>query len=310
MDLPEPSTGGGGGGGGGETGGEAGRTSRFLFRCFSSLILSLAASFLFSFLLGLLGLAIEELSASAPLSVPSTCRILSSSIDIRTSKICELGMFNYKAKRVFYPSEKTKFRCRYDYYWASVFEVEYKEYFSSHTFHAVAEVPKEALPEECRPSFGAAWSTRMKFKVNETYNCRYIPGSQRADIFLDDLFYCQAKEPSITEMIRRYFTLFRRLYYKQISGQHVVYSVAGVISGILISIFVVILIKIVHLLARASVRKWNAFGANIMVIVVQLRRVCLFVAYLCAMCWLTLHYSETIGLKRLFFNSEVDERTS
>lgn len=106
------------------------------------------------------------------------------------------------------------------------------------------------------------------------------------------------------------FTRFRRLYYKQISGQHVVYSVAGVISGILISIFVVILIKIVHLLARASVRKWNAFGANIMVIVVQLRRVCLFVAYLCAMCWLTLHYSETIGLKRLFFNSEVDERTS
>ncbi|RRT53322.1 hypothetical protein B296_00032778 [Ensete ventricosum] len=138
MDLSKPSRGGGG------TGGDAGRASRFLFRCFSSLILSLAASFLFSFLLGLLGLAIEELSASAPLSVPSTCRILSSSelilpchtfkskltnfgylagVDIRTSKICELGMFNYKAKHVFYPSEKTKFRCRYDYYWASVFEV-------------------------------------------------------------------------------------------------------------------------------------------------------------------------------------------
>ncbi|KAJ8499443.1 hypothetical protein OPV22_009995 [Ensete ventricosum] len=306
MDLPKPSRGGGG------TGGDAGRASRFLFRCFSSLILSLAASFLFSFLLGLLGLAIEELSASAPLSVPSTCRILSSSVDIRTSKICELGMFNYKAKHVFYPSEKTKFRCRYDYYWASVFEVEYKEYFSSHLFHSVAEVPKEALPEECRPSFGAAWSTRMKFKVNETYNCRYIPGSQRADIFLDDLFYCQAKEPSITEMIRRYFTLFRRLYHKQISGWHVVYSVAGVISGVLISIFVVILLKIIHLLARASARKLMsslAFGANIVVIVVQLRRVCLSVAYLCAMCWLTLHYGEMIGLKRLIFNSEVDERT-
>lgn len=29
----------------------------------------------------------------------------------------------------------------------------------------MAEVPKEALPEECRPGFGAAWLTRNKFKV-------------------------------------------------------------------------------------------------------------------------------------------------
>lgn len=44
-------------------------------------------------------------------------------VDIRSSKVCELGLLNYKAKHVFYPSEKKKFRCRYDYYWASVFKV-------------------------------------------------------------------------------------------------------------------------------------------------------------------------------------------
>ena len=44
-------------------------------------------------------------------------------VDIRSSKVCELGVLNYKAKRVFYPFEASKFRCRYDYYWASIFKV-------------------------------------------------------------------------------------------------------------------------------------------------------------------------------------------
>ena len=44
-------------------------------------------------------------------------------VDLRSAKVCELGLLNYKAKHVFYPSEKKKFRCRYDYYCASVFEV-------------------------------------------------------------------------------------------------------------------------------------------------------------------------------------------
>jgi hypothetical protein len=46
-----------------------------------------------------------------------------SGVDLRSSKICEPGFLNYKAKHVFYPYNRSKFRCRYDYYWASVFEV-------------------------------------------------------------------------------------------------------------------------------------------------------------------------------------------
>lgn len=44
-------------------------------------------------------------------------------VDIRFSKVCELGLLNYKANNVFYPLERSRFRCRHDYYWASVFEV-------------------------------------------------------------------------------------------------------------------------------------------------------------------------------------------
>jgi hypothetical protein len=51
------------------------------------------------------------------------CIIFLTGVDIRSSKICELGLLDYKAKDVFRHFERSKFRCRYDYYWASVFKV-------------------------------------------------------------------------------------------------------------------------------------------------------------------------------------------
>ncbi|PKU67090.1 hypothetical protein MA16_Dca008879 [Dendrobium catenatum] len=64
-----------------------------------------------------------------------------------------------------------------------------------------AEAPKEALPQDCRPSFDTAWMTKMKFEVNETYKCTYKLGGQKADIYPDSLFNCQAKDPSTAEML-------------------------------------------------------------------------------------------------------------
>uniref|UniRef100_A0A453CUF9 Uncharacterized protein n=1 Tax=Aegilops tauschii subsp. strangulata TaxID=200361 RepID=A0A453CUF9_AEGTS len=71
----------------------------------------------------------------------------------------------------------------------------------------MAEAPKEALPHNCRPDFGAVWSTTAKFKVNESYNCRYTLGSTKADIYSDKLFNCTAEDPSIIEMLKRIFVL-------------------------------------------------------------------------------------------------------
>ncbi|KAK2969201.1 hypothetical protein RJ640_024532, partial [Escallonia rubra] len=124
-------------------------------------------------------------------------------VDLRSSKVCELGLLNYKAKHVFYPSEKKKFRCWFDYYWASVFKVEYTDH-SGQTQLALAEAPSEALPPDCRPTFDAAWLTKDKFKVNGTYDCWYSLGISKVNIYHDGFFNCLADHPSTTEMLRRY----------------------------------------------------------------------------------------------------------
>ncbi|PPR94588.1 hypothetical protein GOBAR_AA26087 [Gossypium barbadense] len=128
-------------------------------------------------------------------------------VDIRSSKVCELGLLNYKAKHVFYSSENSKFRCRYDYYWTSVFKVEYTDHSLDQMQLALTEAPNEALPVSCRPDFGVAWLTKDKFKVNETYDCWYILGTPTVKLYNDGFFSCQAKDPSLTEMMKRYLIL-------------------------------------------------------------------------------------------------------
>ncbi|KAI5656483.1 hypothetical protein M9H77_25276 [Catharanthus roseus] len=76
---------------------------------------------------------------------------------------------------------------------------------------AQAEAPSEALPSNCRPNFGAAWLTKDKFKVNETYACWYTMGISTVNMYQDGLFNCQAKDPSNVEMLRRYFILSMRM---------------------------------------------------------------------------------------------------
>ncbi|OVA15193.1 hypothetical protein BVC80_8425g9 [Macleaya cordata] len=179
-----------------------------LLSCFSfAFLFSLLAVFFF-FSAGFLAVLIENFSSiPSPISVASECKIVSTGVDLRSSKVCELGLLNYKAKHVFDPYDRTRFRCRYDYYWASIFKVEYKEHSSGQTRSALVESPKEALPLDCRPSFGTAWLNKDKFKVNETYNCWYTPGISNVDIFPDNLFKCQAKYPSMIEMIQRFSIL-------------------------------------------------------------------------------------------------------
>lgn len=49
--------------------------------------------------------------------------------------------------------------------------------------------------------------TASIYQVNETYKCTYKLGGQKADIYPDSLFNCQAKNPSTAEMVRRFFVL-------------------------------------------------------------------------------------------------------
>uniref|UniRef100_A0A0D9W8Z2 Uncharacterized protein n=1 Tax=Leersia perrieri TaxID=77586 RepID=A0A0D9W8Z2_9ORYZ len=255
--------------------------------------------------------------------MPSTCRILSTGVDLRSSKVCELGMLNYRAKHVFYPSSNRKFRCHDDYYWASVFQVEYTEYFSGQTSYAVAEAPKEALPQNCRPDFGVAWSTTLKFKVNESYSCRYTLGSNKADIYSDRLFNCTSDEPSTIEMLKRIFVLSTAREYLHIVLSHMFsksyiskdfnsigllgYAMAGVMAGFLSALFITILLRSLRglflALAGSAVSKHS-----IRVFACRFKRACLLVAYVSFVGWITLQYSKMIGLKELLLDYEVMER--
>ncbi|KAL3497985.1 hypothetical protein ACH5RR_040717 [Cinchona calisaya] len=267
-----------------------------IFRIFFTIL----ATFLLSFLVLLVAIFLGNLSIWNPISVPSQCKIVSSSVDLRSSKVCELGLLNYKAKHVFYPYERKKFRCRYDYYWASVFEVEYVDHSGQQRL-ALAEAPNEALPSSCRPSFGAAWLTKDKFKVNETYDCWYTLGISKVNIHQDGLFNCQAKDPSTAEMIRRYFILSMTILKSWFTSSRSLKNwrldvVAGVIAGFFTSLITVVFVRILHQL-KSSLRQFFAVSMQSRYLnLLHLRRACFFVAYFSFMGWLTLLYVKKITL--------------
>jgi hypothetical protein len=76
MDPPAPSPRSAAGEGAGPAE-QSGRRPRSAVRCVLGVAFPIAASFLFSFLVGLAGLALGSLSSNSSASMPSTCRILS-----------------------------------------------------------------------------------------------------------------------------------------------------------------------------------------------------------------------------------------
>ncbi|XP_015083346.1 uncharacterized protein LOC107026776 isoform X2 [Solanum pennellii] len=140
------------------------------------------AFFTISFSVLYLAVFLGNLSISSPISLPSQCKIVSSSVDLRSSKVCELGLLNYKAKHVLYPSERKKFRCHYDYYWASVFKLVWRVII--HT-----DDPG-SIPPQCPSSHRACllWFTSLVWSANyytvgvglpSEHTTEYSPEGQR-----------------------------------------------------------------------------------------------------------------------------------
>ncbi|GLT58516.1 hypothetical protein SLA2020_314020 [Shorea laevis] len=259
-----------------------------LSRISFALLYSIFAFFFLSFLVGIAAFSIGEFSISSPISVPSQCKIVSSSVDLRSAKVCELGLLNYKAKYVFYPSEKSKYRCKYDYYWASVFKVEYEDHAFGQTRLAVTEAPNEALPLNCRPNFGAAWLTKDKFKVNETYDCWYTSGISKVKLYHDGFFSCQAKDPSSIEMIRRYWMLSTEILYSWYSSKEMSVfwrweTVAGAVTGFSTSLIAISCIRILQ-----QMKSWLHR--------IHLRRVCFLLLYFSLTGWLACQYWKWLNL--------------
>ncbi|KAG8382062.1 hypothetical protein BUALT_Bualt05G0037700 [Buddleja alternifolia] len=269
---------------------------RTLFRSFCSIALSLLIFMLISFSILYLAVFIGNLSIWSPISVPAQCRIVSSSVDLRSSKVCELGLLNYKAKHVFDPFERKKYRCHYDYYWASVFKVEYIDHSGQAKF-ALAEAPNEALPSNCRPNFGAAWLTKDKFKVNETYECWYTFGISKVNINDEGLFDCQAKDPSTVEMLKRYSILFTRILKSSFFTWGSISQwrwdlILGLITGFTTSLLSISLVGFIWPLISIIRRLFASPHRN----TILLKRVCLFALHFSFMGWVTIQYLKRLGL--------------
>ncbi|XP_044500932.1 uncharacterized protein LOC123222310 [Mangifera indica] len=264
-----------------------------LFRLILALVFPIFLFFFLSFSIGLVVIFLGELSASSSIFVQSQCKIVSSGVDIRSSKVCELGVLNYKAKRVFYPFERSKFRCRYDYYWASVFKVEYIDHSGGQVRFALAEAPNEALPLNCRPNFGAAWLTKDKFKVNETYDCWYTSDISKVSLYRDGFFSCQEKEPSAIEMFRRYSILSTKIIQLWFThNRKAKYwrweTIIGVFSGFLTPLITISIVRILQ-----NIKSWMLAQAFYTVF---FKRACFLVVYLLVMGWLAICYGKWLGL--------------
>ncbi|KAK4252651.1 hypothetical protein QN277_014396 [Acacia crassicarpa] len=226
-------------------------------RCIIGLLLPILFFLSLPFLVGFTVVLSTNLSISNPISLPSQCKIVSSGVDIRSSKSCNFGLSNSKAKYISHPIQRSKFRCYYDYYWASIFEVEYKDVLSGQTMYAFAEAPNEALPLYCRPNFGAAWLTQYKFKVNETYNCWYTSGVHKVRLDQDDLFGCLADEKSTMDTVRQYFTQTIELVNSWITGKARAKilkweMIAGVVTGFSTSLISIAFLRIIQRLLSSS----------------------------------------------------------
>ncbi|XP_078440081.1 exopolysaccharide production negative regulator isoform X2 [Wolffia australiana] len=248
---------------GGRTAGRCDRVDRrrvfWLFRSCFTVALSIMASGSLSFLLGMLAL---------PVSISSQCRIVSSGVDLRSSK------------------------------------VEYKEYFSGRMIRGVAESPKEALPIHCRPNFNKAWLTKSKFKVNETYNCSYSLGTFKADVHPDHLFNCPEDAPSVAETTRRMLSLLKSFYWNGIeSWAHVLAVATGSLGWLVSSMLVVSTVQLLFARWLSLTNKLYPLKQQISVLAMQIRRPCILLFYVSAVGWLVLQYIQTVGLKQLLVDS-------
>lgn len=272
-------------------------------------VLAILFPFLFflsiTIMLGLLAYMFADFSIPNPISLPSQCKIVSTGVDIRSSKVCELGLLNYKAKDVFHHFERSKFRCRYDYYWASVFEVEYKDHFSGQTQVAFAEAPNEALPLYCRPNFGAAWLTQYKFKVNKTYDCWYTSGISKVRLHQDNIFGCDAHEQSTLEKSRQYSAMAMEMVISWLSTRGRTKrwrweALAGVVTGFLTSLISITFIRVLQLLLSSLYHSFTKWIFPCRANAVLIRRTCFLLAYLSFVAWLAIEYGKRLGLIDLF----------
>ncbi|KAL3701349.1 hypothetical protein R1sor_019371 [Riccia sorocarpa] len=161
------------------------------------------SSLLFSVLFGITGHLLANLPPPRTPLLSTECKIFSRGVDIRSTRVCE-GILPHLSQGVRNLSAVPKYECSLDYYWTSVLEVEFKP----HTTQSVVQViewPKQALPLNCRPSFGAAWRNMKAYEVNGKYPCTYYPADLKTvSIVGHETTDCKIKPPSFWASLKQF----------------------------------------------------------------------------------------------------------
>ncbi|EEF42487.1 conserved hypothetical protein [Ricinus communis] len=270
----------------------------FVFRLTLAFLFPIFAFLMLSIVIGLLAVLGTYFSITSPIFFPSQCTILSSSVDLRSSKVCELGLLNYKAKHVFYPFESSQFRCRYDYYWASVFQVEYKDHSLGQTQLAFSEAPNEALPLNCRPNFGAAWVTKNIFKVGVAKLFIAFISRRRIQFSWWPVVPVTESKVILTAYTLRSIKTLRHLFVqkKGIASFWRWETVAGVVTGFSTSLISISCISILHHIKSRLSSTYIARMVAPIIKMVSFKRVCFLVTYFSIVGWLVIQYGKWLGL--------------
>lgn len=84
-------------------------------------------------------------------------------------------------------------------------------------------------------------------------------------------------------------------------------AVTGIITGVLVSVCFINILKLLDASRRSLSKKWNAGKFVISIVAFHFRRACVVVVYFSLIGWLTLQYSKAIGLKQLFNTNHLGE---
>ncbi|KAG6542243.1 hypothetical protein Mapa_016371 [Marchantia paleacea] len=177
------------------------------FRWWLVCALMIFLSLLFSVLVGVAGYVLANIPPPRTALLSTDCKIISKGVDIRSTKVCD-GDLPHISQGVRGFSTPAKYKCSLDYYWTSVFKVEFTPHASQSAVQAGAEAPREALPLKCRPTFGVAWRTKETYEVNRTYPCKYSPTDLKTvEIAEHTTENCSIQQPSNFEILKQLWFL-------------------------------------------------------------------------------------------------------
>lgn len=250
-------------------------------------------------LFGVVGFILSNIPATRPSQISTNCRILSTSVDLRSTKMCTPQLLPDTQQTI---QPRSKFRCYFDYYWASVFKVEFEPHLLGLHVQARAEIPREALPAFCRPGFGATWTLKEMYQINWTYPCKYTPGNLEMVEMTENWFAnCKADELTVLNLIKQVWIMLffseQSIFYGSSQAGFIFWKALAAVSfGMCCSIFVTGFAKTIRQLRFMMSNSKELSDLEVVYFEARLQITCIFVATLGGAVWYIGQKELSLGL--------------